>query len=71
MTVNTISCTGPHGHSVGSLSSKTIYSYNADMSTSAKAVEIKLYSGGFGGATVNNVTWDTATIRSDNYAVQT
>lgn len=78
VSVNTISCTGSHGISVGSLGSKSgttdtvenIYVYNADMSTSAKAAGIKLYPGGFGKAVVKNVTWDTVTISSDDYAAQ-
>jgi galacturan 1,4-alpha-galacturonidase len=43
---------------------------NADMSTSAKAVGIKLYPGGYGSAVVKNVTYDGVTISSDDYAAQ-
>jgi len=35
-----------------------VYVYNATMVSSTKAVGIKLYPGGYGTATVSNVTWD-------------
>lgn len=78
VTVNGITCTGSHGLSVGSLGSKVgttdvvsnIYVKNAIMNTSTKAVGIKLYPGGFGSATVSNVTWDTVTVTGCGYAAQ-
>lgn len=54
VTVDTITCTGSHGLSVGSLGGsagttdtvQNIYVTNANMKTSTKAVGIKLYPGG-------------------------
>jgi len=78
VTVNTISCTGSHGLSVGSLGEtvgvtdtvENIYVYNADMINSFKAVGIKLWPGGYGSAIVKNVTWDTVTVSGCGYAAQ-
>jgi galacturan 1,4-alpha-galacturonidase len=78
VTVSGISCTGSHGFLVGSLGSEAgttdvvsnIYVYNADMTSSTKAAGIKLYPGGYGSATVSNVTWDTVTVSDVGYAAQ-
>ncbi|KAF2763413.1 glycoside hydrolase family 28 protein [Pseudovirgaria hyperparasitica] len=80
VTVDTITCKGSHGLSVGSLgggvgssdSVTNIYVKNANMQTSSKAVGIKLYPGGssHGTATVSNVTWDGVTVSSCDYAAQ-
>lgn len=78
VTVDTISCTGSHGLSVGSLGSEVgvtdvvqnIYVTNADMSTSTKATGIKLWPGGYGNAIVNNVTWNAVTVNADGYAAE-
>jgi galacturan 1,4-alpha-galacturonidase len=49
-----------------------VYVKNANMQTSTKAVGIKLYAGGssYGSAIVKNVTWDTVTVSSCDYAAQ-
>jgi len=52
VTFNTITCTG----STDTVSN--VYVTNADMTTSTKAVGIKLYPGGFGSVVVKNVTFD-------------
>ena len=78
VTVDTITCSGSHGLSVGSLGSKAgitdtvqnIYVTNADMSTSAKAVGIKLFPGGYGSAVVKNVTYDGVTVSDCDYAAE-
>jgi galacturan 1,4-alpha-galacturonidase len=76
VTVDTISCSGSHGLSIGSLGEsnadvvENIYVTNADMSTSAKAVGVKVWPGGYGTATVNNVTYDGVTINGNDYAAQ-
>lgn len=79
-TVDTITCTGSHGLSVGSLgggvgatdSVKNVYVTNAKMINSAKAVGIKLYPAGasHGTATVSNVTWTGVTVTGCDYAAQ-
>jgi galacturan 1,4-alpha-galacturonidase len=54
VTVDTISCSGSHVLSVGSLGEintdvvENIYVTNADLSTSAKAVGVKVWPGGYG-----------------------
>ncbi|KUJ09607.1 pectin lyase-like protein [Mollisia scopiformis] len=76
VSVSGITCTGSHGLSVGSLGEsgttfvENIYVYNATMISSTKAVGIKLYPGGYGTATVSNVTWDTVTVTDCAYAAQ-
>ncbi|KAH7076343.1 glycoside hydrolase family 28 protein [Paraphoma chrysanthemicola] len=80
VTVDTITCKGSHGLSVGSLgggAGKTdtvtnIYVTNANMQTSTKAVGIKVYPGGsaHGTAVVRNVTWDGVTVSGCDYAAQ-
>ncbi|KAF4626190.1 hypothetical protein G7Y89_g11973 [Cudoniella acicularis] len=76
VTVDTITCTGSHGLSVGSLGKsnadvvQNIYVTNANMATSSKAVGIKVYPGGYGTATVKNVTYDGITVSSSDYAAQ-
>jgi galacturan 1,4-alpha-galacturonidase len=80
VTVDTITCKGSHGISVGSLGNgavstdtvTNIYVTNANMQTSTKAVGIKLYPGGskHGTAVVRNVTWDGVTVSDCDYAAQ-
>ncbi|CZR66596.1 probable polygalacturonase 1 precursor [Phialocephala subalpina] len=76
VSVSGITCTGSHGLSVGSLGKSgsdvvsNVYVYNATMVSSTKAVGIKLYPGGYGTATVSNVTWDTVTVTGCDYAAQ-
>ncbi|KAF2638675.1 glycoside hydrolase family 28 protein [Massarina eburnea CBS 473.64] len=79
-TVDTITCKGSHGISVGSLGNRAgrtdtvsnVYVTNADMQTSTKAVGIKLYPAGdsHGSAVVKNVTFDGITVTSSDYAAQ-
>lgn len=76
VSINGITCTGSHGLSVGSLGQSgstfvsNIYVFNVTMISSTKAVGIKLYPGGYGTATVSNVTWDTVTVSGCDYAAQ-
>ncbi|PWY70749.1 endo-xylogalacturonan hydrolase A [Aspergillus eucalypticola CBS 122712] len=78
VTVDTISCTGSHGISVGSLgkssddSVKNIYVTGATMINSTKAAGIKTYpSGGdHGTSTVSNVTFNDFTVDNTDYAFQ-
>ncbi|KAH8653103.1 endo-xylogalacturonan hydrolase A [Tricladium varicosporioides] len=76
VTVDTITCTGSHGLSVGSLGKTNadvvehVYVTNANMVTSTKAVGIKTYPGGYGTATVRNVTYDGVVVSSSDYAAQ-
>ncbi|KAF7929218.1 uncharacterized protein EAE98_005137 [Botrytis deweyae] len=79
-TVNTITCTGSHGLSVGSLGNKAgttdsvtnIYVTGATMVNSTKAVGIKLYPGGssHGSAIVSNVTFNDVTVKNSDWAAQ-
>jgi galacturan 1,4-alpha-galacturonidase len=76
VTVNTITCTGSHGMSVGSLGKassdfvKNIYVTGATMINSTKAAGIKTYPGGGGHGvnTVSNVTFDDFTVVDCDYA---
>lgn len=80
VSIDTITCKGSHGLSVGSLgggagstdSVTNVYVKNANMQTSTKAVGIKLYPGGssHGTAVVRNVTWDGVTVSDCEYAAQ-
>ncbi|KAI9727876.1 MAG: hypothetical protein M1834_007922 [Cirrosporium novae-zelandiae] len=78
VTVDTITCKGSHGLSVGSLGKtntdtvKNIYVTNAKMIDSTKAVGIKLYPGGssHGTGVVSNVTWDGVVVSGCDYAAQ-
>ncbi|APA06822.1 hypothetical protein sscle_02g015920 [Sclerotinia sclerotiorum 1980 UF-70] len=80
VTVDTISCTGSHGISVGSLGSKAgttdsvtnVYVTGATMIDSTKAVGIKLYPGGskHGSAVVRNVTFNDVTVQNSDWAAQ-
>jgi galacturan 1,4-alpha-galacturonidase len=80
VSIDTITCKGSHGLSVGSLgggkgstdSVTNVYVRNANMQTSTKAVGIKLYPGGsaHGIATVRNVTWDDVIVSGCDYAAQ-
>ncbi|KAJ8070145.1 hypothetical protein OCU04_000537 [Sclerotinia nivalis] len=80
VTVDTISCTGSHGISVGSLGSKAgttdsvtnVYVTGATMINSTKAVGIKLYPGGslHGTAIVRNVTFNDVTVQNSDWAAQ-
>jgi len=78
VSINTISCNGSHGISVGSLgqtvgqtdSVTNVYVKNAAMSNSAKSVGIKIWPGQYGSAIVRNVTWDTVTVDNDDYAAE-
>ncbi|TGO58690.1 hypothetical protein BCON_0052g00350 [Botryotinia convoluta] len=79
-TVDTITCTGSHGLSVGSLGSKAgttdsvtnIYVTGATMVNSTKAVGIKFYPGGssHGSAIVSNVTFNDVTVKNSDWAAQ-
>lgn len=75
-TVTNIQCTGSHGLSVGSLGKENadsvanIYVSNATMINSAKAVGIKTYPGGYGSATVTNVTYSGVVVDGCDYAIQ-
>ncbi|KAK8159587.1 endo-xylogalacturonan hydrolase A [Phyllosticta citrichinensis] len=78
VTVDTITCTGSHGISVGSLgkgsddSVKNIYVTNAKMIDSSKAAGIKTYPSGndHGVSTVSNVTFTDFTVDNSDYAFQ-
>lgn len=78
VTVDTISCTGSHGISVGSLgkgsddSVKNIYVSNAKMIQSSKAAGIKTYPSGndHGTSTVSNVTFADFVVQDSDYAFQ-
>ncbi|PYH95646.1 endo-xylogalacturonan hydrolase A [Aspergillus ellipticus CBS 707.79] len=78
VTVDTISCTGSHGISVGSLGKSSndtvqnIYVSGATMINSTKAAGIKTYpSGGAHGlSTVHNVTFTGFTVQNSDYAFQ-
>lgn len=78
VTVDTVSCTGSHGLSVGSLGKtatdtvKNVYVTGATMINSTKAVGIKLYPGGssHGTGVVSNVTFDGVTVKNSDYAAQ-
>jgi galacturan 1,4-alpha-galacturonidase len=78
VTVDTITCTGSHGISVGSLGKsssdfvKNIYVTRATMVNSTKAAGIKTYpSGGSHGInTVSNVTFTDFTVKNCDYAFQ-
>ncbi|PYI02024.1 endo-xylogalacturonan hydrolase A [Aspergillus sclerotiicarbonarius CBS 121057] len=78
VTVDTISCTGSHGISVGSLgksnddSVKNIYVTGATMINSTKAAGIKTYPSGdsHGVSTVSNVTFNDFTVDNTDYAFQ-
>jgi galacturan 1,4-alpha-galacturonidase len=78
VTVDTISCTGSHGLSVGSLGKtnadwvKNVYVTGATMIGSTKAVGIKVYPGGssHGTSTVSNITYDGVTVDNSDYAAQ-
>ncbi|RDW66664.1 glycoside hydrolase family 28 protein [Coleophoma crateriformis] len=78
VTVDTITCTGSHGLSVGSLGStntdtvQNVYVTGATMIDSTKAVGIKLYPGGssHGQGVVSNVTYDGVTVTNCDYAAQ-
>ena len=78
-TVESISCTGSHGISVGSLGQsnadvvQNIYVKGATMVNSTKAAGIKTYphtSGGSNSATVSNVTMTDFTVANSDYAIQ-
>ena len=78
-TVETISCTGSHGISVGSLGEtnadivQNIYVKGATMIISGKAAGIKTYphkAGGSNSATVKNVTMTDFTVSGCDYAIQ-
>ncbi|KAI9650435.1 hypothetical protein NHQ30_000450 [Ciborinia camelliae] len=79
-TVNTISCTGSHGISVGSLGKKVgitdsvtnLYVTGATMVNATKAIGIKLYPGGssYGSATVSNVTFNDVNVKNSAWAAQ-
>lgn len=77
-TVDTITCSGSHGLSVGSLGStstdtvKNVYVTSATMINSTKAVGIKVYPGGsaHGTSIVSNVTFDGVTVTNSDYAAQ-
>jgi hypothetical protein len=47
-----------------------IYVYSTSMSTSSKAVGIKIYSGGYSNTIIKNVTQDTVKTSSGDYAAQ-
>ncbi|OJJ99027.1 hypothetical protein ASPACDRAFT_1871572 [Aspergillus aculeatus ATCC 16872] len=78
VTVDTITCTGSHGISVGSLGKsssdtvKNIYVTGATMINSTKAAGIKTYpsGGSHGVSTVSNVTFNDFTIDNSDYAFQ-
>ncbi|KAM3064910.1 hypothetical protein ACMFMF_011526 [Clarireedia jacksonii] len=80
VTVDTISCTGSHGISVGSLGSgagstdtvKNVHVSAATMINSTKAVGIKLYPAGsaHGTAVVSNVTFDGVNVQNCDWAAQ-
>lgn len=78
VSVDTITCTGSHGISVGSLGKSSddivqnIYVENANMIDSTKAAGIKTYpSGGdHGVSTVTNVTFTGFTVENCGYAMQ-
>lgn len=80
VTVDTITCTGSHGISIGSLgkspgvtdSVTNIYVTGATMVNATKAVGIKLYPGGstYGSATVSNVTFNDVTVKNSDWAAQ-
>ncbi|CZR61716.1 related to polygalacturonase 1 precursor [Phialocephala subalpina] len=78
VSIDTISCNGSHGISVGSLggtlgqtdSVTNIYVKNAAMSNSAKSAGIKIWPGQYGSAIVRNVTWDTVTVDNDGYTAE-
>ncbi|EIN13701.1 pectin lyase-like protein [Punctularia strigosozonata HHB-11173 SS5] len=79
-TIDTLSCTGSHGVSIGSLGGskgktdtvQNLYIQDITMINSAKALGIKLYQGGSstGTAIVSNVTYDGVTVTNSDYAVQ-
>ena len=79
-TVTTISCTGSHGISVGSLGSgssstdtvKNVWVSGATMIDSTKAAGIKLYPDGpdHGTAVVQNVTFQNFVVQNSDYAFQ-
>ncbi|CRG92004.1 hypothetical protein PISL3812_09058 [Talaromyces islandicus] len=78
VTIDTITCTGSHGISVGSLgksSSDTVqnlYVKDATMVNSTKAAGIKTYptGGSHGLSTVKNVTFTGFTVKNCDYAIQ-
>jgi galacturan 1,4-alpha-galacturonidase len=78
VTVDTISCTGSHGISIGSLGKtnadvvSNIYVSNAHMIDSTKASGIKTYPGGsgYGSSTVTNVTFTGFIVDGCDYAIQ-
>lgn len=80
VTIDTITCTGSHGISVGSLGKtagttdtvNNIYVRKANMIDATKAVGIKVYPGGsaHGTVVVSNITWDDVTCTNCGYAAQ-
>ncbi|KAJ1567826.1 hypothetical protein HK096_008544, partial [Nowakowskiella sp. JEL0078] len=80
VTIDTITCEGSHGISVGSLGKgagstdtvQNVYVTKAIMKDSTKAVGIKLYPGGsaHGISSVKNVTFDGVTVSNCDYAAQ-
>lgn len=78
VTIDTVTCTGSHGISIGSLGKgsddtvSNIYASNVKMINSTKAAGIKTYpSGGDHGiSTVSNVTFTDFTVENCGYAFQ-
>lgn len=78
VTIDTITCTGSHGISVGSLGKENddsvtnLYASNVKMIDSTKAAGIKTYpaGGSHGLSTVSNVTFTGFTVQNCDYAVR-
>jgi galacturan 1,4-alpha-galacturonidase len=78
VTVDTVTCTGSHGISIGSLgkdnadSVSNIHVKNAHMIKSSKAAGIKTYppTNGHGTSTVTNATFSSFKVEDCDYAIQ-